>query len=150
MLVRGNTIAAISNDPIAAGASATVIAGGGRTLMPGLIDVHWHTMLVRPTPAALLVDDVGYLNLVAGAEAERHADARVHHRARSGRSVVRAEAGHRRGTSIAGPRIYPSGAMITITSGHGDFRHGSKCRASSARRCHAGADRRRHGRRQSR
>ena len=26
-------------------------------------------MLVRPTPAALLVDDVGYLNLAAGAEA---------------------------------------------------------------------------------
>ncbi|MGY2499145.1 amidohydrolase family protein, partial [Klebsiella pneumoniae] len=23
---------------------------------------------------------------------------------------------------IAGPRIYPSGAMITVTSGHGDFR----------------------------
>src|SRR5262249_61486347 len=23
---------------------------------------------------------------------------------------------------VAGPRIYPSGAMITVTSGHGDFR----------------------------
>ena len=23
---------------------------------------------------------------------------------------------------VAGPRIYPSGAMITITGGHGDFR----------------------------
>ena len=29
----------------------TVIDGGGRTLMPGLIDVHWHAMLVRLTPA---------------------------------------------------------------------------------------------------
>ncbi len=25
-------------------------------------------------------------------------------------------------SSCVGPRIYPSGAMITITSGHGDFR----------------------------
>src|SRR5262249_24397018 len=24
---------------------------------------------------------------------------------------------------VKGPRIYPSGAMITVTSGHGDFRH---------------------------
>jgi imidazolonepropionase-like amidohydrolase len=23
---------------------------------------------------------------------------------------------------VSGPRIYPSGAMITITGGHGDFR----------------------------
>ena len=70
VLVRGNTIEKISKDPIPVdGNSAKVIAGGGRTLMPGLIDAHWHTMLIRPTPAALLVDDVGYLNLAAGAEA---------------------------------------------------------------------------------
>jgi hypothetical protein len=63
VLVRGNTIEKISKDPIPIDGSspAKVIAGGGRTLMPGLIDAHWHTMLVRPTPAALLVDDVGYL-----------------------------------------------------------------------------------------
>jgi imidazolonepropionase-like amidohydrolase len=46
-----------------------LIDGGGRTLMPGLIDMHWHTMLVRPSHAALLTIDVGYLNLLAGAEA---------------------------------------------------------------------------------
>ena len=37
--------------------------------MPGLIDAHWHAMLVRPTPAQLLASDVGYTNLLAGAEA---------------------------------------------------------------------------------
>ena len=37
--------------------------------MPGLIDAHWHAMLVRPTPAQALTWDVGYANLVAGAEA---------------------------------------------------------------------------------
>src|SRR5215510_12382917 len=72
VLVRGNTIDTISGDPISTDrrADTKIIAGGGRTLMPGLIDVHWHTMLVRPTPAALLVADVGYTNLVAGAEAK--------------------------------------------------------------------------------
>jgi imidazolonepropionase-like amidohydrolase len=40
VLVRGNAIAAIGPGA-AASASATVIDGGGRTLMPGLIDAHW-------------------------------------------------------------------------------------------------------------
>lgn len=36
--------------------------------MPGLIDNHWHTMLIRPTQAQAF-GDVGYNNLTAGAEA---------------------------------------------------------------------------------
>ena len=124
VLVRGNTIEKISKDPIPidGNSSAKIIAGGGRTLMPGLIDAHWHAMLVRPTPAALLVDDVGYLNLVAGAEAR---DTLMR-----GFTTVRDVGGPSFGLKraidegiIAGPRIYPSGAIITITSGHGDFRH---------------------------
>jgi imidazolonepropionase-like amidohydrolase len=38
--------------------------------MPGLTDMHWHTMMVRSTPAQLLTNDVGYTNLLAGAEAK--------------------------------------------------------------------------------
>jgi imidazolonepropionase-like amidohydrolase len=90
--------------------------------MPGLIDAHWHAMLVRPTPAALLADDVGYLNLVAGAEAT---DTLMR-----GFTTVRDVGGPSFGLKraidegiIAGPRIFPSGAIITVTSGHGDFRH---------------------------
>lgn len=124
VLVRGNTIEKISKDPIPVDGSslAKVIAGGGRTLMPGLIDAHWHTMLVRPTPAALLVDDVGYLNLLAGAEAT---DTLMR-----GFTTVRDMGGPSFGLKraidegiVVGPRIYPSGAIITVTGGHGDFRH---------------------------
>ena len=68
MLVVGNVIATISAGPIAA-EGATRIDGGGRTLMPGLIDTHWHAMLVRPTPAESINGDVGFINLIAGAEA---------------------------------------------------------------------------------
>ncbi|HEU4588780.1 MAG TPA: hypothetical protein VFS11_09045, partial [Gemmatimonadales bacterium] len=69
VLVKGNVIARISATPITdAGPGATVIPGDGRrVLMPGLIDMHWHMMLVRPTPAAAINGDVGYLNLLAGA-----------------------------------------------------------------------------------
>src|SRR5262245_32574451 len=70
VLVRGSTIDKISRDPIPTDrATVRTIAGGGRTLMPGLIDMHWHAMLARPTIATLLAGDLGYLNLLAGAEA---------------------------------------------------------------------------------
>jgi imidazolonepropionase-like amidohydrolase len=127
VLIRGNTIDVISKDPIAVDGSpsAQIIAGGGRTLMPGLIDAHWHAMLVRPTPAMLLTDDVGYLNLVAGAEAT---DTLMR-----GFTTVRDVGGPSFGLKraideriIAGPRIYPSGAIITVTSGHGDFRNANE------------------------
>ena len=123
VLVRGNTIDKISKDPIPTDRSANtkIIAGGGRTLMPGLIDMHWHTMLVRPTPAALLAGDIGHLNLMAGAEAT---DTLMR-----GFTTVRDLGGPAFGLKraidegvVPGPRIYPSGAIITVTSGHGDFR----------------------------
>src|SRR5262249_311067 len=70
ILVRGNKIERISTDPIPTDGSATtmLIDGGGRTLMPGLIDAHWHAMLIRVTPEQSF-GDVGYNNLVAGATA---------------------------------------------------------------------------------
>jgi imidazolonepropionase-like amidohydrolase len=123
VLVRGNTIDRISKDPIGVDRSANtrIIAGGGRTLMPGLIDMHWHSMLVRPTVAALLTADMGYLNLLAGAEATETL--------MRGFTTVRDLGGPAFGLKraidegvIPGPRLYPSGAIITVTSGHGDFR----------------------------
>jgi len=102
-------------------ADAQVINGGGRVLMPGLIDAHWHAMLVRPTPASALANDVGYTNLLAAAEATSTL--------MRGFTTVRDMGGPafalKRAIDeglVAGPRIYPSGAIITITSGHGDFR----------------------------
>lgn len=123
VLVRGNKIEKISADAIPTDrrANTKIIHGGGRTLMPGLIDMHWHAMLVRPTPAETISGDVGYLNLVAGAEAK---DTLLR-----GFTTVRDLGGPAFGLKRAidegiavGPRIYPAGAVITVTSGHGDFR----------------------------
>ena len=121
VLIKGNIIERISTEPIAAEPGVTVIAGNGRTLMPGLIDAHWHAMLIRPNPAQAIVGDVGYNNIAAGVEAT---DTLMR-----GFTTVRDVGGPVFGLKaaidgglIAGPRIYPSGAMITVTSGHGDFR----------------------------
>jgi imidazolonepropionase-like amidohydrolase len=121
VLVRGNRIERISSTPIATDEHTVLLEGGGRTLMPGLIDMHWHAMLVRPTPAAAMVADIGYTNLVAAAEAT---DTLLR-----GFTTVRDLGGPAFGLKraideglVAGPRIFPSGAVITVTGGHGDFR----------------------------
>src|SRR5262249_34299546 len=133
VLVVGNKIEKIGGD-IAAPEKATVIDGGGRTLMPGLIDAHWHAMLVRPTPAEALTWDIGYANLVAGAEATDTLPRRLPPLRDGGGGLGGSTAGGEGGGRalgfkraidegvVAGPRIYPSGAIITVTSGHGDFR----------------------------
>ena len=123
VLVRGNRIERISSTPIPTDqrADTVLIDGGGRTLMPGLIDAHWHTMLVRPTPAELKPAVVGYMNLVAAAEAR---DTLLR-----GFTTIRDLGGPAFGLKraidegiVPGPRIFPSGAIITVTSGHGDAR----------------------------
>jgi len=123
VLVRGNKIERISTAPIPTdrNAKTQIIEGSGRTLMPGLIDVHWHAMLIRVTPAQAIAGDVGYNNIVAGAEAT---DTLLR-----GFTTVRDVGGPTFGLKqaidegvIAGPRIFPSGAVITTTGGHGDFR----------------------------
>jgi imidazolonepropionase-like amidohydrolase len=73
VLVRGRTIDRIapagSIQPDAE-AGATVISSGGRVLMPGLIDAHWHTMLLSLPAEVALFADLGFLNLQAGANAQ--------------------------------------------------------------------------------
>jgi imidazolonepropionase-like amidohydrolase len=123
VLVRGNKIERISAAPIQIDRSSNtvLIEGGGRTLMPGLIDAHWHAMLIRTTPATAMTSDIGYTNLLAAAEAT---DTLMR-----GFTTVRDVGGPAFSLKRAidegiavGPRIFPAGAMITVTSGHGDFR----------------------------
>lgn len=120
VLIRGNTIEKISTASIAVDAQTATINGAGRVLMPGLIDAHWHAMLIRTNPVEAF-GDVGFNNLVAGDEAT---DTLMR-----GFTTIRDVGGPVFGLKraidegiVKGPRIYPSGAMITVTSGHGDFR----------------------------
>jgi cytosine/adenosine deaminase-related metal-dependent hydrolase len=56
VLVVGNLIQTISTKPITAPAGTTLtrVSGGGRTLMPGLIDNHVHVLLSTTSQAELL------------------------------------------------------------------------------------------------
>ncbi|MHC4449706.1 MAG: metal-dependent hydrolase family protein [Planctomycetota bacterium] len=118
VLVVGNRIAKISEDALP---GATEIDCGGRTLMPGLIDAHVHISINKnfdKVEADLTPADIAIRSLVA---ARGFLD--------DGFTTIRDVGGSVFATKRAidgglfpGPRIYPSGAFISQTSGHGDFR----------------------------
>jgi imidazolonepropionase-like amidohydrolase len=123
VLVRGNIIEQISANPAAteAGADVRVIDANGRVLMPGLIDAHWHMFMAAVPPAILLTADPGYLNLLAAREAEATLMRGFTTIRDMGGPVFGLKRAIDEGVTV-GPRMYPSGAMISQTSGHGDFR----------------------------
>ncbi len=123
VLVSGNKITAVSSSAITPpdGAEPTTINGNGRTLMPGLIDAHTHLALSTVALPILQTADPFYLTLRQGQEAGEM----LMRGFTTGREMAGPTFGLKRAIDegiIPGPRIWPSGAAISQTSGHGDFR----------------------------
>ncbi|MEQ1830240.1 MAG: amidohydrolase family protein [Pirellula sp.] len=123
VLVRGNKIEKISAQSIVVDqrSETRIIEGNGKTLMPGLIDVHSHIMFATLPAPVVLTSDVGYLNLVAAKNAQEML--------MRGFTSIRDLGGPSLGLKRAidegvaiGPRIWSSGAFISQSGGHGDFR----------------------------
>jgi len=121
VLIEGTRIKAIDGGNPPAPDGARVIEGGGRVLMPGLIDAHWHALYAALPLPVLLTADLPFIHLAAAAEARRTL--------LRGFTTVRDLGGPAFALKKAideglatGPRIYPSGAMITASGGHGDLR----------------------------
>ncbi len=122
VLVRGNAIAAIGTGQQAS-AGAALIEGHGRTLMPGLIDVHVHLTFSAMPLLALFQPDL--TPETAEGEAARAAETML----MRGFTAVRDAGGPVFGLKAGidsgnyrGPRVWPSGATVSQTAGHGDFR----------------------------
>jgi imidazolonepropionase-like amidohydrolase len=122
VLVRGNVI---STTGVSAKASQGTksIDGKGRTLMPGLIDVHVH-LTFGALPLTGLNDPNTTADQIGAAAAKSAADMLLR-----GFTAVRDMGGPifplKRAIDSGkalGPRIWPSGAVISQTSVHGDFR----------------------------
>lgn len=121
VLIRGNKIQTISSQPILVDAQTQVIQTQQKVLMPGLIDAHWHAMMAAMPMANLISSEVADINFAAAQEA--------HNTLMRGFTSVRDLSGPtfslKRAIDaeiVSGPRIWPSGAMISQTGGHGDFR----------------------------
>lgn len=99
--------------------AVNVIDGGGRTLMPGLIDSHYHLMLAASQGDAWRLEQPDYTHATMVVESMNLLN--------RGFTSIRDTAGPGFGIKkaideglIPGPRIYPSGTLITQTSGHAD------------------------------
>jgi len=119
--VVGDRIAEIS-PALSAREVDQVIDGRGMTLMPGMIDVHTHLAINHRMGLIETDFTPDYIAIRTALVAERTL--------MEGFTSVRDLGGPVFGVQraideglIAGPRIYASGAFISQSSGHGDFRH---------------------------
>ncbi|WP_205743100.1 metal-dependent hydrolase family protein [Halioglobus maricola] len=120
VLVEGNLIKTVSKREITA-PDATVVDGGGRTLLPGFVEAHAHLMLMGPSlpqmEAATTWEDFGI-----------HGTQMAEMYLMQGFTTVRdaggANGGLRRAIdsgAIVGPRFYTSAAFLGTRGGHADF-----------------------------
>lgn len=119
VLVEGNLIKTVSAGAIDA-PDAFVVDGEGRTLMPGLIDMHSHLCLRDGIPWAR----TDYDQMLAGAYTSLvlidYLDQGFTTTRDTGCNVLGIAKGVNNGI-LPGPRIYPSGGVISQTGGHGDI-----------------------------
>lgn len=122
VLIRGNTISAIGTGQPATD-QTEVIDGRGRTLMPGLIDNHVHLVFGSASMADLndpekTPEFYARAALASAGEMLMRGFTSVRD---MGGPIFPLKAAIDAGQA-KGPRVWPSGAMISQTSGHGDFR----------------------------
>lgn len=132
VLVDGSLISAVGPgiDPPE---GATIIVGSGHTLMPGLIDAHVH-LLYSSTPDAIPAREAmrwDKLAAIGVVSAKEFLD--------EGFTTVRDAGALYDGIQqvidqglLPGPRIYPSGGVLSQTSGHADWRSVSQRQPSIA------------------
>lgn len=121
VLIVGGIIQQLDDTAIDSPEGAQIIDGGGRTLMPGMIDVHTHLAIttalddihgnITPEENAIRSTVIARDFLVDGFTSVRDAGGNTFGLKKSIDSGL-----------IPGPRIFPSGAFLSQTSGHGDFR----------------------------
>lgn len=123
VLIKGNKIEKIDSKPIAPSKNTTTINGKGKTLMPGLIDVHVHLTFGALSMEEMMSPDFNMESAMK--KVGQSAEATL----MRGFTSVRDAGGPIFPLKMAidknqikGPRIWPSGATISQTAGHGDFR----------------------------
>jgi imidazolonepropionase-like amidohydrolase len=121
VLVEANYIKQVGKDIEAP--DAIVVDGGGRTMTPGLIDMHQHVMLNPPEGTAAY--QTRWDDAAGGAFALHHLN---HNMLMKGITTVRDIAGDPLDVAKAidmghlpGPRIYSAGGAIGQTGGHSDW-----------------------------
>ncbi|SFN47630.1 Imidazolonepropionase [Bizionia echini] len=119
VLIENNLIKEIGKN-LKAPKGAEIIDVSGTTLIPGFSDAHSHITLNDELEYIIYSSQEGYMGALAARNAEEMLQ--------RGFTTIRDTGGPALGIKKAiddgllpGPRILPSGAMVTQTSGHGDY-----------------------------
>ncbi len=119
ILVEGKLIKQITTSSIDADSNTLVVDGKGKYIIPGLIDNHVHLLYQSIPQNQLMLMDYAFLNLFAAKTAEKEL--------LNGFTTVRDVGGGSLSLAkaidaglVTGPRVFPSGAFISQTGGHGD------------------------------
>lgn len=120
VLVEGTRIKEVADRPLKSN-DAEVIDLKGRTLMPGLIDAHFHALAADP--------DFSRLESMPRSLLHQHARVLLEATLQRGFTTVRDAGGADYGLALAikaglieGPRLFFAGKALTQTGGHADFR----------------------------
>ena len=120
VLIEGNKIKTVSTEDFEA-PGATVIDGGGRTLLPGFVEAHAHLMLMGPSLPAMEANTTWEDFAIHGT---RMAEMYLMQGFTTVRDAGGGNGGLRRAIdsgAIVGPRYYPSAAFLGTRGGHADF-----------------------------
>jgi imidazolonepropionase-like amidohydrolase len=121
VLIDANRIVAVDKSNNPPPSDAMVIDCGDRVLTPGLIDAHWHTIYAAVPLQVLMMGDPGIIFATSTAEAERTLLRGFTTVRDLGGPIFTFKQAIDTGI-IPGPRIFPSGTMITTSGGHADLR----------------------------
>ncbi|MGD9784232.1 MAG: amidohydrolase family protein [Hyphomicrobiaceae bacterium] len=120
-IVEGNLIKSVGGADLKGNETTTVIDCAGRTLMPGLTDVHWHMTMAEVPQMTILTGDVYEVAARAVPAAERTL--------MRGFTTVRDIGGNSFAIKklidsgvIPGPRMLVAGPPLSQTGGHYDYR----------------------------
>lgn len=120
VLVEEGRIKELSDRPIVASA-ARVVDLAGRTLMPGLIDAHFHAVAADP--------NIAHVEHMPPSLIAQYSRGFLEASVQRGFTTIRDAGGADYGLAraidsglIAGPRLFYSGRALSQTGGHGDFR----------------------------
>jgi imidazolonepropionase-like amidohydrolase len=120
ILIEKNLIKKITSEDIDVDGDATVIDVKNKTVIPGLVDCHTHVMLNH---SFNLLDQMNHDETAARATRV------VRDMISRGFTTIRDVGGGVYGLKkaiddgyVEGPRIYPSGAAVSQTCGHSDYR----------------------------